>query len=112
MQVRSERQRLLVPGFLQRSLLVVVLLVYFVLTGCHSSLKNFSSDGCFQQGPRRSGEPLQHRHNRRYVTTRRDISRRSCHRGSTRAANRVVRKDRWTMGRVPAIRSAVYEYRS
>jgi len=25
-------------------------------------------------------------------------------------ANRVVRKDRWTMGRVPAIRSAVYEY--
>src|SRR5882724_13391523 len=25
----------------------------------------FISNGCFQQGPRRSGEPLQHRHNRR-----------------------------------------------
>src|SRR5713101_7566703 len=27
--------------------------------------KNFSSNGCFQQGPRRSGEPLRNRHNRR-----------------------------------------------
>jgi hypothetical protein len=28
--------------------------------------KKFSSNGCFQQGPRRSGEPLQNRHNRRW----------------------------------------------
>src|SRR6266446_6275705 len=27
--------------------------------------KKFSFNGCFQQGPRRSGEPLQNRHNRR-----------------------------------------------
>src|SRR6266478_3492782 len=40
MQVRRERQQLLVPVFLQRSLLVVVLLVYFVQTGCHSSSGN------------------------------------------------------------------------
>src|SRR5713101_4003049 len=66
------------------------------------SVNTFSSDACFQQGSRRiSGESLQDRHNRR-----------SCHRGSTRAANRVVRKDRWTMGRVPAIKSAIYEYRN
>src|SRR5271155_5676768 len=64
--------------------------------------KEFSSNGCFQQGPRRrAGESLQDRQNRR-----------SCHRGSTRAANRVVRKDRWTMGRVPATGYAVYEYRN
>jgi hypothetical protein len=36
-QVRSERRQVLVPVFLQRSLLVVVSLFYFVLTGCHSS---------------------------------------------------------------------------
>src|SRR5712691_8369952 len=65
-------------------------------------VKNFSSDACFQQGPRRrAGESLQDRHIRR-----------SCHRGSTGAATHVVRKDRWTMGRMPAIRSAVYEYRN
>src|SRR5712675_2190937 len=40
MQVRRERQQLLVPVFLQRSSLVVVLLVYSVLTGCHSSSGN------------------------------------------------------------------------
>src|SRR6266566_4304250 len=74
-------------------------------------IKNFSSDACFQQGPRRrSGESLQDRHIRTCLQDRHN--RRSCHRGSTRAANRVVRKDRWTMGRVPAIRSAVYEYRN
>src|SRR6266852_3775497 len=28
--------------------------------------KEFSFNGCFQQGPRRSGEPLQNRHNRRW----------------------------------------------
>src|SRR5882672_9825319 len=39
MQVRSERRRLLTPVFLQRSLLLVVLLASFVLTGCHSSSK-------------------------------------------------------------------------
>jgi hypothetical protein len=39
-EIRSERQQLLVPVFLQRSLLVVVLLVYFALTGCHSSSRN------------------------------------------------------------------------
>jgi hypothetical protein len=43
MRVRSERQRLLVPVFLQRLLLVVVLLVYVVLTGCHSSSNNNSA---------------------------------------------------------------------
>jgi hypothetical protein len=57
-QVRSERQRLFVPGFLQRSLLVVVLLVYFVLTGCHSSSKHSAPTVAFskvaaayQEGP-------------------------------------------------------------
>ena len=28
--------------------------------------KKFSFNGCFQQGPRRSGEPLRNRHNRRW----------------------------------------------
>src|SRR6266568_2698759 len=64
-------------------------------------IKEFSSYSCFQQGCRRiSGGSLQDRHNRW-----------SCRRGSTRAANRVVRKHRWAMGPVPAIRAAVYEYR-
>jgi hypothetical protein len=39
-QVGSERRQVLIPVFLQRSLLVVVVsLFYFVLTGCHSSSK-------------------------------------------------------------------------
>src|ERR1700733_8417894 len=40
MQVRGERQQLLVPVFFERSLLVVVLSMCFVLTGCHSSSGN------------------------------------------------------------------------
>jgi hypothetical protein len=40
MQVRGERQQLLVPVFFERWLLVVVLSMYFVLTGCHSSSGN------------------------------------------------------------------------
>jgi hypothetical protein len=57
-QVRSERQRLLVPGFLQRSLLVLVLLAHFALTGCHSSSRNSAPTVAFskvaaayQEGP-------------------------------------------------------------
>jgi hypothetical protein len=49
MQVRRERQQLLVPVFLQRSLPVVVLLVYFVLTGCHSSSRNSAPTVAFSK---------------------------------------------------------------
>src|SRR6266851_7748063 len=51
MQVRRERQQLLVPVFLQRSLLVVVLLVYSVLTGCHSSPKTSAPTVAFSKLP-------------------------------------------------------------
>ena len=51
MQVRSERQQLLVPVFFERSLLVVVLLVYFVLTGCHSSLQTSAPTVAFSKVP-------------------------------------------------------------
>src|SRR5713226_5392262 len=43
--------RLSTPVFLQRSLLVVVLLVYFVLTGCHSSSKNSAQIVAFSKVP-------------------------------------------------------------
>jgi hypothetical protein len=51
MQPRSERQQLLVPVFLRRSLLVLVLLVYFVLTGCHSSSKQSAPTVAFSNVP-------------------------------------------------------------
>src|SRR5713226_1338327 len=41
--------RLSTPVFLQRSLLVVVLLVYFVLTGCHSSSRNSAPTVAFSK---------------------------------------------------------------
>src|ERR1700693_1641134 len=67
-------------------------------------VKKFCSNGCFQQGSRRiSGGSLPGRHNRTRLQDRHN--RWSCHRGSTRAANRDVRKDRWAMGPVPAITS-------
>jgi hypothetical protein len=46
MRVRSEQQRLLVPGFLQRSLLVVCCMV---LTGCHSSSRNSAPTVAFSK---------------------------------------------------------------
>ncbi len=49
MQARSERQQLLVPVVFQRSLLVVALLVYFVLTGCHSSSENSAPTVAFSK---------------------------------------------------------------
>ena len=51
MQARSERQQLLVPVVFQRSLLVVALLVYFVLTGCHSSSENSAPTVAFSRVP-------------------------------------------------------------
>src|SRR5271156_1910128 len=51
MQARSERQQLLVPVFFERSWLVVMLLVYFVLTGCHSSPKTSAPTVAFTKVP-------------------------------------------------------------
>src|SRR5271156_5127153 len=51
MQARSERQQLLVPVFFERSWLVVMLLVYFVLTGCQSSSGNSAPTVAFSRVP-------------------------------------------------------------
>jgi hypothetical protein len=50
-QVKRKRQQLLVPVFLQRSLRVVVLLVSFVLTGCHFSSKLLPPTLAFSKVP-------------------------------------------------------------
>src|SRR5260370_25141493 len=64
-------------------------------------IKNFSSDACFQQGPRRrAGDSLQDRHLRTSLQDRHTP--RSSRRGSTLAAPRAAPKDIWTIARAPA----------